>query len=147
MLWQGFSNCRSQATPRGRTWGSHRNVYKKFYLLEHNAVQSTESQLSQRNMSPPSSGLKSKPGKKTAKLCLLPASCWCLAWLTCEPRQWKQHVPLRCQLTFNGLQDFSLPHSIQTGSGAHPASYPRGVRGPFPGGKATGAWSWPLTST
>jgi hypothetical protein len=27
----------------------------------------------------------------------------------------------------------------QNGSGAHPASYPRGTRGSFPGGKAAGA--------
>jgi len=26
------------------------------------------------------------------------------------------------------------------------ASYPRGTRGFFPGSKAVGAWSWPLTS-
>jgi hypothetical protein len=37
-------------------------------------------------------------------------------------------------------------HRVQNGSGAHPASYPMGNRGSFPGGKATGAWSWPLTS-
>jgi len=30
--------------------------------------------------------------------------------------------------------------------GTHPASYPMGTRGSFPGGKATGAWIWPLTS-
>jgi hypothetical protein len=29
---------------------------------------------------------------------------------------------------------------------SHPASYPMGTRGSFPGGKAAGAWSWPLTS-
>jgi len=34
----------------------------------------------------------------------------------------------------------------QNGSGAHPASYPMGTRGSFPGGKAVGAWSWPFTS-
>jgi len=27
-----------------------------------------------------------------------------------------------------------------------PASYPMGTMGSFPGGKAAGAWSWPLTS-
>jgi hypothetical protein len=42
--------------------------------------------------------------------------------------------------------DFSLHHSVQIGSGAHPASYPMGTRGSFPGGKAAGVWSWPLTS-
>jgi hypothetical protein len=30
---------------------------------------------------------------------------------------------------------------------AHPVSYPIGTGGLFPGGKAIGAWSWPLTSS
>jgi hypothetical protein len=30
-------------------------------------------------------------------------------------------------------------HVVQTGSGAHPASYPVGTEGSFPGGKAAGA--------
>jgi hypothetical protein len=38
-----------------------------------------------------------------------------------------------------GAGHFSLHHSVQNGSGAHPASYPMGTRGFFPGGKATGA--------
>jgi hypothetical protein len=42
--------------------------------------------------------------------------------------------------------NFSLRHLVQTGSGAHPASYPMGTRGSFPGGKAVSAWSWPMTS-
>jgi hypothetical protein len=42
--------------------------------------------------------------------------------------------------------NFSLHQRVQNGSGAHPASYPMGTRGSFPGGKAAGAWSWPLTS-
>jgi hypothetical protein len=46
-----------------------------------------------------------------------------------------------------GAGKFSPYHSIQNGSVAHPASYPMGIRGSFAGGKATGAWSWPLTST
>jgi hypothetical protein len=37
-------------------------------------------------------------------------------------------------------------HRVQTGSEAHPASYPMGTRGSFHGGKAAGAWSWSLTS-
>jgi hypothetical protein len=37
-------------------------------------------------------------------------------------------------------------HSVQTGSGAHTASYTMGTGGSFPGGKATEARSWPLTS-
>jgi hypothetical protein len=42
--------------------------------------------------------------------------------------------------------NFFLHHRIQNGSGAHTASYPMGTGGAFPGGKAAGAWSWPLTS-
>jgi hypothetical protein len=38
-------------------------------------------------------------------------------------------------------QEFSLLQVAQTGSGVHPTSYPMGT-----GGKAAGAWSWPLTS-
>jgi hypothetical protein len=36
---------------------------------------------------------------------------------------------------------FFLRHSVQTGSDAHPASYPMGTRGYFSGGKVTGALS------
>jgi hypothetical protein len=43
-------------------------------------------------------------------------------------------------------QDFSLFHSVQTNSGAHPASYPVGLGGSFPGEKAAETWRWPLTS-
>jgi uncharacterized integral membrane protein len=35
---------------------------------------------------------------------------------------------------------------VQNGSGVHPASYPMGTGGSYPGYKATGAWSWPFTS-
>jgi hypothetical protein len=35
-----------------------------------------------------------------------------------------------------GVKDFSSSLSVQTGSGAHPASYTMGTGGPFPGGKA-----------
>jgi hypothetical protein len=37
------------------------------------------------------------------------------------------------------LRDFSSLHSFRTGSGAHPASYPTGTGGSFPGNKAAGA--------
>jgi hypothetical protein len=43
-----------------------------------------------------------------------------------------------------GAGNFSPHHRVQTGSGAHPSSYPTGTRGSFPGGKADGSWSWPL---
>jgi hypothetical protein len=33
----------------------------------------------------------------------------------------------------------SLHHRVHNGSGAHPASYPMGTRGSFPGGKAAEA--------
>jgi hypothetical protein len=45
-----------------------------------------------------------------------------------------------------GAGNFSPHHCIQTGSRAHPASYPMGTRGSFPGGKVAGAWRWLLTS-
>jgi hypothetical protein len=45
-----------------------------------------------------------------------------------------------------GTRNFSLNHRVKNGSGAHPASYPMGTRGSYPGSKAAGAWSWPLTS-
>jgi hypothetical protein len=38
-----------------------------------------------------------------------------------------------------GAGNFSLHHRVQNGSGFHPASYPMGTRGFFPGGKAAGA--------
>jgi hypothetical protein len=38
-----------------------------------------------------------------------------------------------------GAGNFSLNHRVQNVSGAHPACYPMGTRGSFPGGKAAGA--------
>jgi hypothetical protein len=38
-----------------------------------------------------------------------------------------------------GAGNFSLHHRLQNGSGAHPASYPMGTGGSFPGSKAVGA--------
>jgi hypothetical protein len=35
-----------------------------------------------------------------------------------------------------GAENFYSSPCVQTGSGAHPASYPMGTGGPFPGGKA-----------
>jgi hypothetical protein len=45
-----------------------------------------------------------------------------------------------------GAGNFSPHHRVQNGFGAHPASYSMGTRSSFPGCKAAGAWSWPLTS-
>jgi hypothetical protein len=38
-----------------------------------------------------------------------------------------------------GAENFSLHHRVQTGAGVHPASYPMGTGGSFPGDKAAGA--------
>jgi len=35
---------------------------------------------------------------------------------------------------------------LDLGSAAHPASYPIGTGGSFPGGAAAEAWRWPLSS-
>jgi hypothetical protein len=43
-------------------------------------------------------------------------------------------------------KDFSHVDNIKTGYGTHPASYPMCTGREFLWGKATGAWSWPLTS-
>jgi hypothetical protein len=40
--------------------------------------------------------------------------------------------------------NFSLCLHIQTGSGAHPVSYPVDTRGSFPGGTVARLWSWSL---
>jgi hypothetical protein len=45
-----------------------------------------------------------------------------------------------------GAGNFSLYHRFRNSSRAHPAYYPIGTKGSFPGGKAVGAWSWQLTS-
>jgi hypothetical protein len=46
-----------------------------------------------------------------------------------------------------GGENFSLHYRVQTGSRAHPASYPMGIGWSFPGSKAAGAWSWPPPSS
>jgi hypothetical protein len=38
-----------------------------------------------------------------------------------------------------GAENFSLHYRVQNSSGTYPASYPMGVRGTLPGGKAAGA--------
>jgi len=43
------------------------------------------------------------------------------------------------------MMDFFLRQRIQTGSGAHPASYSMGTGGSYPWGKTAGERYWPLT--
>jgi hypothetical protein len=52
----------------------------------------------------------------------------------------------QARVGFPVVQAYSLLHSVQTGSGAHPASLSNGYRRLFRRGKEAGAWSWPLTS-
>jgi hypothetical protein len=53
----------------------------------------------------------------------------------------------RCSIPGRGKDGvFLLRHCVQTGIGAHPASYPMGTTGSHPGGKVAGEWSWPLTT-
>jgi hypothetical protein len=53
---------------------------------------------------------------------------------------------LEAGVRFPAGEFLSLLHGAQTESGAHLASYTMGIGGSFPGGKAAGAWSWPLIS-
>jgi hypothetical protein len=64
----------------------------------------------------------------------------CLGRYNDGPQAW---LP---EFSFQQGKDFSLLHSVQTGSGAHAASYPVGTGGSFPRGKEAGAWRWSVTS-
>jgi hypothetical protein len=63
-----------------------------------------------------------------------------------EIKSWNLYCSHFASLQPIFLRRILATHCVQTGSGAHPASYPMDTRGSAPGGKATGAWSWPLTS-
>jgi hypothetical protein len=52
---------------------------------------------------------------------------------------WRRATGWTARVRIPTVQDFSLLHSAQTDSGVHPASYPIGTRGYFPGGKAARA--------
>jgi hypothetical protein len=41
--------------------------------------------------------------EETKQLCFLAASLWFLLWIILPPRKWRQCIPPKCQLTFNGL--------------------------------------------
>jgi hypothetical protein len=64
-----------------------------------------------------------------------------LVWLGYRPEDLGIGVRLPA-----GTRGVSLLHKFQTGSWAHPASYPKGTGSCFRGGKAGGVWIWPLTS-
>jgi hypothetical protein len=55
-------------------------------------------------------------------------------WYSARRRTWWSGV-----LVPAGTENFSPHHRVQTGSGTHPASYPMGARGSFPGAKASEA--------
>jgi hypothetical protein len=50
------------------------------------------------------------------------------------------------EFEFRYCRELSVLLIVQTGSGAHPASYPMGIAESFPGGNAAGISSWSLTS-
>jgi hypothetical protein len=64
-------------------------------------------------MSPLFLGLKNKPSEKP-ELCLLPASCWFIAYLIFLPWRWRQHIPPKCQLSFNELHSIISQDSTLT---------------------------------
>jgi hypothetical protein len=51
---------------------------------------------------------------------------------------WLDELDDRGSIPGRGCNFFSLRHRVQNGSGSHPASYPMGTWGSFPGGKVAG---------
>jgi hypothetical protein len=55
---------------------------------------------------------------------------------TVSPKRWYLlYLRVEVLRSPTGAEDFSSSLYVQTGSGAHPASYPMGTGGSFPGGK------------
>jgi hypothetical protein len=97
--------------------------------------------------------------------------CWFLVWITLRSRMWRRCVSpkrryfsdihsvttqnrsrdsvvgisTRCGLDDRRVKNFIFSTSRLARVG--PTSYPMGTGCSFPGGKAAGAWSWPLTSS
>jgi hypothetical protein len=56
---------------------------------------------------------------------------------------WRRVTGWNARIRFPaGIKDLSLLHCVQTGSGARPAFYPTGSRGPFPRSNTAGVWVW-----
>jgi len=105
--------------------------------------------------------LKSKYSPSTLSLNIL------FGWETKFHTHTRQHIKLYSSVCFNCSLETgrhvvmcsysvymnndtycpSIRHSVQTGSGAHPVSYPMGTGGSFPGVRAAGAWSWNSSSS
>jgi hypothetical protein len=74
--------------------------------------------------------------------CIAHDFCWNAFW----PITFKEQLLINDYIRYltyttlvsTGAEDFSSTPCVQTGSGAHPASYPMGTGGHFPGGTA-----WP----
>jgi hypothetical protein len=79
------------------------------------------------------------PSQRKHTLCIMTVDGWILYNILNLTFPNGSRVPV-------GAGNFSPHHRVQTGSEAHPASYPMGSSGSFPGYKAAGAWSWPLIS-
>jgi hypothetical protein len=63
----------------------------------------------------------------------------CLYQVLSPQIKFNHKISFSIQLIKLLLFQFSLLHVIQTGSGAHPASYPMDTGGSFPGDKEAGA--------
>jgi hypothetical protein len=61
---------------------------------------------------------------------------WIVFWATMCIRMYKKSVLPGGQPRDRNLSPGAPPHVVQTGSGAHPASYPMGIVGHFHGIKA-----------
>jgi hypothetical protein len=69
--------------------------------------------------------------------------CFCFTYSPCKSRGSSVGIALGYGLDDRrsrvripaGTGNFSLHHRFQNGSGTHPASYPMGTEGSFPGGK------------
>jgi hypothetical protein len=69
-----------------------------------------------------------------------------LHWLN-RDSDWLRPERLRARSSIPGrIKIFIFYTSFSPALGVHSASYPMGTGGSFPGGKATKAWGWPLTS-